>query len=126
MYPCIQTRCGFYSMMLNITANPTQYSATATVINYSFTITNTGSEPISYPIIIQTTTLGLGSTTIYPGYLAPGQNYVSQNLFSYTTQTGDVVSGAAVTLTATAQIQIECNRMLTSQQAQAISDYVAP
>lgn len=114
-YPCIRTRCGFYSVMLTVVANPTQFATIEDVISYAFTVRNTGSEPICYPITIQTDKLG--STTIVPGYLAPGQSYTASALFTYTILAADILHGS-YSITSTALVQVECDKILTSQQVQ--------
>lgn len=109
-YPCIRTKCGFYTVMLSVTASQTTYEIDNT-IRYSYTIINTGSEPICHPVTIQTDKLG--TTTISVGYLAPGASYTSSNLFDHQITSTDV-SNQSYTIVSTALVQIECNKTLAS------------
>lgn len=48
--PCYKTRCGIITAALSATASPAQVTAVGQIITYSYTITNTGSDMIRYPI----------------------------------------------------------------------------
>ena len=55
---CNIGNCGSISADLSITAAPTEYSNEGEVITYTYTITNTGSKCISYPVTIYDNILG--------------------------------------------------------------------
>ena len=115
---CVQTKCGFISFMLSVVASETSV-VTGTPVNYSVTVINTGSDPIFQPITIQTNILG--STTIFPGYLAPGASFTSTNLFTNTPTTTGTVS-----LVTTGFTQLDCDVILTSQPVTTNVTVTAP
>lgn len=110
-YTCIRTRCGFYALMVTVTATPSTFGAAGEDINFNVVISNMGSEPIQGPITVQTDRLG--AVTVNPGYLAPGGQYTSQALFTYTTTSADVTAGSVVVQT-TATVQVDGCQVLSS------------
>lgn len=74
-YPCIKVKDGgYFSMSLNVTANPTTYSTPGEIIIYTYTITNTGTNTLMYPIIIHDSLIG--DTTTNHLYITPNNSHI--------------------------------------------------
>lgn len=111
-YPCLRTKCGFISATLTKTANPTFYTAAGQIITYSYTITNTGSAPIYYPI--QICDDKLGGQRVPPAYISPGSSQVVTR--TYTISPADLAD-RSITNTAVAYIQVKRCKWVFTQPA---------
>lgn len=113
-YPCLRTKCGFTSAMLTKTASSARYTEAGQVITYHYTITNTGTDMICYPIQICDDKLG--------GYIIPHSNIppcMSQTFSrTYTIVTPDLEQ-PFITNTAIAYIKVKHNKWVVTQPASA-------
>lgn len=86
-YDCVKTRCGFISLVLNVVAAPTTYTAAGEVIVFTYSVTNLGTDYFSGCLTINSTLLGDQFLTGI--VLAPG---LSQNFTrNYTITAADVL-----------------------------------
>lgn len=113
-YPCLRTKCGFFSFTVGVTASPTSYSGTGTVITYTYTITNTGTEPMVYPILICDSFLG-GQQAPF-AYVAPcGGTLIATR--DYTTTATDVANVSGIVSSVTIYSDVSKCKYLCSQPA---------
>lgn len=93
LQPSLCSKCGILQATLGVTGSPATFSGTGTVINFSYTITNTGNQLINKQISIQDTRFGtwcLPVTCIFPG-----SSFTT--IRQYTTVAADVTTGALYT-----------------------------
>lgn len=104
-FNCLHTRCGVIMASMTKSANPATYSAAGQVITYTYTITNTGTAYINYPI--QICDDRLGRKIIECSNIAPGssQSYT----MTYTILPSDLLV-PNITNIATAYIQVRSKK----------------
>lgn len=112
--PCLRTHCGFITAKLTKTASPTTFSTSGTVITYSYTITNTGTDVINYPV--QICDDKLGGWAIPCVLIGPGSSQTFTR--TYTTTPSDL-SVQTVTNTATANILVSRREWVCTNPASA-------
>jgi hypothetical protein len=112
--PYLHVRRGYVSATLTKTANPTTYTSAGENILYSYTITNTGTAPICYPINICDDKLG--GWLIPTSSILPGASQTFNR--SYTTTTEDVAGGNIVNI-ASASIQVKPCKWVSTPAATA-------
>lgn len=113
-YPCLRSRCGFVSAALTTTASPTQYTEAGQVITYHYTITNTGTDYICYPIQICDDKLG--------GHIIPCSNIppcMSQTYSRTYTIISTDLEKPFITNTAIAYIKVKHNKWVVTQPTSA-------
>lgn len=101
--------CGVLSVFLTRSSTPTFFTNAGQIITLNYTIINTGSAPISYPIGINDQLIG--QQFVQPLLLAPGQSQTAS--FSYTVTANDVAKGT-ITSAATAIVLISDKVWLVS------------
>lgn len=109
-YPCLRVKCGCISATLEVTAEPEFFTGVGEVITYLYTITNTGTAIINYPVQICDDRLGsqFNQVCIMPG--------CSQTLTrTYTVGVDDLRVGS-LTNKAVAYIQVKrCKWVFTPE-----------
>ena len=119
--PYLQTRCGCISASLAKSADPVTVTAAGQLITYTYTITNTGNLPICYPI--QICDNKLGGQFIPGSFILPGQSQAFVR--TYITIDTDLLSPTIIN-TATAYIQVKCDKWVCTQPATAVVNVVLP
>lgn len=117
-YPCLRTKCGYITAKLEKSASPSYYTAAGQVITYTYTITNTGTAMICYPIKICDDKLGgcfLPCVNIYPG-----TSYSYNRTY---TITNEDLTKTSITNTATAYILVKRRKHVCTNQATATITY---
>ena len=82
--------CGF-QLSLEVTPSSNEFTYVGQVIDYTYTVTNQGSTPISQPILISDNKLSVNCQQIAVGGLAPGESITCSG--SYTTTYEDAKIG---------------------------------
>lgn len=70
----MRTRCGYLTASLGMTASPSTVTSVGQIITYTYTLTNTGSSIIKYPVEICDNRLGsqcIRCVLLYPGQSLP-------------------------------------------------------
>lgn len=117
--PCLQTRCGCISATLTKTASPTFYTAANQQITYTYTIVNTGTTPICFPIQICDNVLG--GFFINCSFIPPCSGSQSFSRV-YTTTAADLLV-TSITNTASANIVADkCTYVCTNQATATITN----
>ncbi|CAH6419105.1 Hypothetical protein HVR_LOCUS299, partial [uncultured virus] len=101
------------SASLTKTADLAQVTGVGQVITYSYTIINTGTAPICYPI--QICDDKLGGQFIPGSYILPGDS--QEYIRTYTTIDSDLL--APIVNNAIAYIQVKCKKWVCTNQATA-------
>lgn len=113
IFPSLRVKCGCVSASLTKTASVNQVSGSNQLIVYTYTITNTGSVPLCYPIEIFDDQLG--SQFVSGCYITPGD---SQDFTrTYTTLISDL--SAPIVNNAIAYIQVKRNKWVATNTSTA-------
>lgn len=109
-FPCLRVKCGCITASLVKSASPNFYTAVGQVITYTYTITNTGTAPICYPIRICDDKLG--GQIIPRAFIQPG---ASQSFIRTYTITSSDLAVQGITNTASAYIEVKCRKWVYTQ-----------
>lgn len=108
-YSCIETRCGFISLVLNVVATPATYTVAGDVIVLTYSVTNMGTDYFSGCLTLSSNILGdqfLSNVVISPGL---SQNFTR----NYTITANDLL---VPTITVTSQVKANiCGKCLCYQ-----------
>lgn len=105
---CVKVKCGTISATLAVTATPSYYTESGQQIVYNYTVTNTGSAHICYPIVICDSRFG--ATTYQCTNIAPcGGTQTFQRTYTVVPTDLDVQS---ITQTAYADIFVKCKKVV--------------
>lgn len=104
-YQSLCTKCGEISALLTKKAMPQMYNKVGDIILYTYTLTNTGSATICYPIEIRDDKLG--PQLIKCNYIPPNS---SQTFTRIHTITAEDLNTPSITNTATAYIHVKRNK----------------
>ncbi len=113
-FSCLRVKCGVVSASLEKSASPSFYTEVGQIITYTYTITNTGTVPICYPIQICDDKLGgqiIPYSNIYPG--------LSQSFTRPYAITANDLLQQSITNTATACIIVKCKKWVCTDPTSA-------
>lgn len=109
-YTCIRTKCGLVKICLSVATEPPSFMNAGEIINYVYTITNTGNAAICGTLRICDSRLG--SQIIPEAYIAPNGRYIAKR--SYTITAADVDKECVKSIV-TAFAQVKCRKWVCSE-----------